>query len=620
MNFEFNSGRNFQFNPFGADGTNPTGNSSPYYTIANQYIPRDWQGLLRWTDYILAQSPLITETLRKYATYPLTEFLFDTENDQTRKIYKDLFTRVRMKAISADAGMSYFSKGNAFISVNYRITRFLECPQCSASQKITAAKFKLKKKQFFSECVSCAYVGQMKRTEYRSKSTSAVNLILWNPAHISVHANAITGISDYYYTIPKRVRDSIMMGDPIYLEDTPWEIIEAALNGRDFKFKRDQIFHLKNLSISQHIEGVGTPPLISLYHLVFYEAMLRKANEAVASEYLMPLRIISPAPQSANSDPIANASMRNFVSNMERMVQRHRRDGNYIGFAPVPISYQAVSGEGRNLLVRPEIEQAQQTILLGMGVSQELLSGTTNWTSSTVGLRMLTNMLSNYVGQLEEFYEWFVDKVSVFLKLRPVKVTLAPFKLTDDSENKAIYASLYQAGKISDTTMMEILGIDFEEEQERIVEDQVARAVLDVNMKADIDLAVFAASKEVHKTMQDNKHYTDSLQEAQGIVAELVNVDSGTKRQAMAQLQATDYAKYLMVSKLLEEEERHQTAALKQQADQQAMAAGGTAGEQAQEEEGAVQPEASPAPPTAAPAQASGEDPRVGQPPVPKPM
>ena len=573
MNFEYNSQLAYGMRGrFPGTGPAPAGASSPFYTISNQYIPRDLKSLLKWVDYILGQSPLVSETLRKYSTYPITEFVHDTDNVSTRKAFEATYKALSMKQTLGDIGMNFFSKGNAIVSLHYKIDRHLKCQSCGASHSIRAISYKFTKETFQGTCPSCHHTGVFTRNDLYKKSPEGMRLVLWNMMQISVHHNPITGRSDYYYQIPKRVCDAIRMGDKMFMEDTPWEIIQCALRNKELLLDRNKVYHLRNVSLNQAIEGLGTPPLISLYHLVFYEATLRKANEAIATEYLMPLRIVSPAPQTGQSDPIVNASMKTFVSNMTRLAEAHRRDGNAIAFSPIPVSYQPISGEGRTLLVNQEIANAQQTMLLGLGVSQELLSGTSNWTSSTVGLRMLNNMLLNYTSQLEDFFEWLNQKISAYLSVDSVKTSLVPFKLTDDSENKQFMMSLYQAGKVSDSSMMELLGVNISEERERIIDDAAERAAMEVRMQAKVEMARFAASKEAAESMrtQDGGDYQATLEDAQRIAEQLVNAPEDQRRMLMNQLQSQEYPKYLMVSKLLEQMKLDQTKQLKEQAQAQA--------------------------------------------------
>jgi hypothetical protein len=172
------------------------------------------------------------------------------------------------------------------------------------------------------------------------------------------------------------------------------------------------------------------------------------------------MRVVFPQPQTANSDPVVAMSLRNFVDNMELAIKKHKRDKGYFLIAPGPVGYQPVGGEGKNLLVSAEIQQAEDQILLALGVSRELLSGTTNWTSSTVGLRMLTNTMLSYTTQIEKLMDWIIKKVTTYLNITYAKVTLAPFRLADDDVLKANLIQMAHkpgGGGVSKSTLFEML-------------------------------------------------------------------------------------------------------------------------------------------------------------------
>lgn len=337
------------------------------------------------------------------------------------------------------------------------------------------------------------------------------------------------------------------------VDSIPWPFIEAVRYNQDFKFDKGSIFHLKNVSSGGTVEGIAIPPLLSLFSLVFYQATLRKANEAIATEYLNPMRVVFPQAQTSNSDPVVAMSMRNFRVNMEDALRRHKQDKNHIVIAPVPVGYQALGGDGKNLLVAQEIQQAEQSILLSLGVSQELLSGTTNWTSSSVGLRMMENLLTSYIGRLQELIDWIIETVAAYLTMEVVDVTLSPFKLLDDENFKQIVMQLALNNKASEQSLFEELGMDWHDEQEKIKEAAVVRAKMQVETQYEVEEAQFVAAKATGEQMSENEEYQNLLTKAQTLAEQLYNTDEGTRRGVMNDLKVNDYTMWLMVSKLVDE-------------------------------------------------------------------
>ena len=541
----------------GAFGAGQT--PSPWFTIANQFLPRNLHDVIRWARYIALQSPVTSEVLRKFATYPITEFVVDSKDESVRDKYKEIFESFKLREMLHDIGFDFYTIGNVFLSVYFPIHRTLTCPRCKTEYNSRTAGFlEFKNYQFMGKCPNqpvCDYHGAFVRKDTKSLNIKDMNLIKWDPRNIAVNYNPITGQSKYYYRIPNDIKRKIQMGDKLFAGTIPWGFIEAIKNNQDFEFDDNNIFHLRNISSGGSVEGISVPPLISLFSLVFYQATLRKANESIASEFLTPMRIVFPQPQTANSDPAVSISMKNFASNMELAITKHKRDKNYFLIAPVPVGYQSVSGEGRNLLVAQEIDQAEQSILLSLGVSKELLSGQTNWTSSTVGLRMMENTMKSYVTQMERLVTWIMAKSCSYLNVAICKVTFEPFKLMDDEFLKQNLVSLLQTGDVSITTFLESLGLNYDDELKKRMDDLVAKATNEVELKFEVERAQFMAAKGVGDKIDDSTDYQKILAESQQIAEQLSQASPQDTMAMMNRLKATNYPLFVMTEKLMEEME-----------------------------------------------------------------
>jgi hypothetical protein len=545
----------------------PAGNAShaqtrnPFFSVANQFLPRNLHDVIRWVRFITVQSPVTTEVIRKLSTYPITNFIYDSKDPAIKDKYEQIVKSFRLKSTLHDIGFQYFTIGNVFISIYYPISRFYGCPNCNAQFGAQQANFlKFRNYAMNGTCPSCGQDGQFNRRDEKSQSIKDMNLIIWDPLNISVNHNPITGKSKYYYQIPNDIKKKVQMGDRLTVDTIPWEFIEAIKEQKDFEFTDDFIFHMRNVDMGMAIDGISIPPLISHFSLVFYQTTLRRANESIATDFMAPMRVIFPQPQTANSDPVVSISMRNFTSKMEEALIKHKHDNNHVLIAPVPIGYQAISGEGKALLVNQEIAQAEESLLLSMGVSRELLSGTTNWTSSTVGLRMLKNTLDSYMGQIEEILDWITSKVSSYLNLVNSQIRLTPFQLTDDDTLKNMLAVLAQNGNVSLTTVYEAMGRSYEDELERMNQDAKRKARHDVRTKFEVEQSQYLEGLEINKLNENDDSYMETLQQCQQMAGQLLASDPLTIREVLNQLQIMDYAKFLLVSRLLQEGSTSQMA------------------------------------------------------------
>jgi hypothetical protein len=540
--------------------------SSPWFSVSNQFLPRNLHDVIRWAKYITVQSPVTTEVIRKYATYPITDFVIKTKSEATKNKYESIFKSFKLKSALHNIGFEYYTVGNVFVSIYFPIHRTLFCPHCNGNVTAKNAEFtQFKNYNFVGDCPFCDSKGvTFTRRDTKSMNIDDMNLIQWDPININVNFNPITGEYEYYYKIPNDVKRRIREGDKLFVNSVPWGFIEAVKNNQDFKFDPNNIFHLKNLSAGQQINGVAVPPLVSLFYLVFYQATLRKANESIATDFMSPLRVIFPQAQTGNSDPVSSISLRNFVERMQANLVKHKQDNNHVVVAPTPIGYQAISGEGKNLLVATEIQQAEDSILLALGVSRELLAGTTNWTSSTTGLRLLENTMLCYTGQITELISWIMSRVSKYLGIETCEVDLTPFKLTDDPNLQQMLLQTVQTNNGSLSSLYESFGMKFGTELDNMREDAVARAVNEVKTKLEVDQSTYLAAKETGDSFDRNNDYKVALAKAQQIAEQLYTADDGTKRAILNRLKLEDYAMYMLVGKLLEEYAEEQASQVQQ--------------------------------------------------------
>lgn len=532
---------------------------NPFFTVANQFVPRNFHDVIKWSRYITTQAPTTTEVIRKLSSYPITDFVIDTKQEKTRASYRKIIDSIRLKYKLTDIGFDYYTLGNVITSIYFPVDRYVECPHCKSSYEaknaLTKGFVKFKRYEFVGECPRCAMKGSFTRIDKKSMDISRINLVKWKPENIAINHNPITDEADYYYTIPGDVKRKIMTGDPLFISSVPWPFVEAVKSNTDFLFDRSNVYHLKTISMGGMIDGMGVPPLISQYGLVFYQAMLRKANEAVASEHMTPLRVMFPQQSSGQGDPVAMMSMRNFADQMKQNIRHFKKDPNHVIIAPVPVGYQNLGGQGKSLLVSQELQFAEETMLMSMGVSRELLSGTTNWTSSTVGLRLLENTMNNYVGQIEDFIAWVMEKISQYLGLEIVPISLVPFKLTDNENLKQLMLEMWKAQLISTSTFLEASGIEYSEELEKMRKDAVAKVESDVQVEHELKIAKFMKSKDVNSENQDDNGFQQNQQQAYQIANKILNqmTDPVEQRAALTQLQQSDPTLYNSVLEIIQQ-------------------------------------------------------------------
>jgi len=172
------------------------------------------------------------------------------------------------------------------------------------------------------------------------------------------------------------------------------------------------------------------------------------------------MRSVFPSSQ-GNLDPFTQLNLGQWRANVEEQILKWRRDPNHLGVFPVPIGYQSLGGDAKMLMLTPELQYLEESIINSLGVPVEFIKGGSTWTSSSVSLRIVENHFLTYRESITEFLNYFVvPKVKYFLGYPDVHIRLKKFKMSDDIQAKELLLQLSAQGKIPDSYVLEEFGID----------------------------------------------------------------------------------------------------------------------------------------------------------------
>jgi hypothetical protein len=443
---------------------------SPFFDVAHTYLPSTVKQMFRWCRYYYLTNPLISATVNKMAEYPITDILIDDENTGLKKKWEEFFEDViQLRPFLIEAGLFYMCYGNAIVSISHPFVKWLTCPFCKSKEQAHQAKFQFRETKFYLFCKKCGQSGDAMAYDQYLRSPKKLKLILWNPEDIEIGYNELTGEARYYYSVPQSLKNQITLGNREVVTTIPQVYIDSIHNDKSVVLSPDNVFHFKRPSIltGTRDRGWGVPMILSVLKDVFYLQLMKKAQEAILLERIIPLTVIFPQPGSGTSDPFTTVNLQQWKDQVSREIQRWRIDRNYIPIMPLPIGNQVIGGDGRALLMSQEVKIWSDQIVAGMGVPNEFVFGGLQWSGSNVSLRMLENQFMGYIQDLSRFVRIFlIPNVASYLGWPRVSARFKPFKMADDLQRKALYLQLNQAGKISDTTLLQDSDFNPEDEDE----------------------------------------------------------------------------------------------------------------------------------------------------------
>jgi len=443
---------------------------APYFDPIAMQTLMDPKILMHWGRYFYDWQPIMHAAINKMVSYPITDFVIDTDDKQLEKQYKEIFNAIDLRGILIRMGLDYFVLGNSYFSLSMPFKRFVKCPECGLLQTIEEANFSVKAKSYTMVCPHCKKTVTPEISDVNTKVFKDIHPILWDPLHIKVEFDPLFDTAEYYYSIPGTIARDLDMGNKHAWSIYPMQMIETAREKKSFKIYPSKILHLRRWSHSAtYNKGYGQPLIAPVLKYLFHLLVLLRAQDALAIDQILPWTIISPS-SNGSIDPAGETSLNQFTSNLESEYKQWKTNPLRKSIMPIPVNSQQIGAQGKMLMLTNEIQEITNQILAGMGVPQEFVFGGLQWSGANVSMRMLENQFINYRSMMQQVIDYVIKECSIHFGIASVKVYMQPFKMADDVAQKDLLLRLSDAGIISKHTVLKELmnHLDWDKEQEYI--------------------------------------------------------------------------------------------------------------------------------------------------------
>lgn len=423
---------------------------SPFLNLSDMQLPQSTMEIFHWCKYYYTFDPLISGAINALATFPVTEVHLEDEqhknkdkSDSTKLYEKVLFKNLNIYKLLVEIGIDYFLYGNCFI------------------------------------------MGEMSKGEKGEQEW--INMTRLDPSKMMIDYNPATGTKKFRWQVPQKIREIVKKKQPRAEYDKIPEMIKRAVRqNKSIVLNSESVYHFSRATDSMGDNSVwGVPAVANVLKLLMYRNVLRQAQEAIAREHIVPMRIYYlDRTQGVNPHADWNKTAQDLAAEIKKSV----RDPNHKVVSPVPVNVINVGGEGRGLLLTPEIDQIQTEILAGMNVPREFIFGGVSYSGSSISLRILENQFITYRLLLKDFLQNFV--IRRMAKARGewmsedddndlVTVKLSDLKMQDDVQQKQLIIQLNGAGKCSNDYMWKSLGIDSDKMKEAIEQEALEAIALE---------------------------------------------------------------------------------------------------------------------------------------------
>jgi hypothetical protein len=489
----------------------------PFSTMGTAATPDFWRTCLAYIEFLwTCSAPAYSSAIKSAIALNLTKLTYTNVEGEgelalTSKntIERDLTPILGGMRELFDLGCDLMAYGNAFRSLYFPFTRTLICPQCKSNFNLKYIlehpdtfnfKYDIRKIDVANDgrlpmmgvCTcgnpDCNYRGSFYVSDILLDTKSDISIVSWRPQDIYIEAGSFDRKKCIYHYRPNaEVKSSIEKGQTLTLLTYPMALLHAVAKQASFQFSDGELFHLRDSTLSGVLTyGWGIPRSLSHFQLIWQLACLYKINEAIAVDYSVPKRLITPAPRAGASDgvtadPAGTIDLLPYLHQVKQMWETN--DQAQVSFLPFPVQYQLLGGEAKNLVPSELLQMAEDMLLSVIDVPAELYRNTLAVDGAPLALTIFQNKWAWFRAECENFLYWLSNKLTPRLGWSPVKLGILPLKLDADIERATLNMQLALNETISWTSALDSFGHNYLEEQRRKVDESKAVMAMQKEME-----------------------------------------------------------------------------------------------------------------------------------------
>lgn len=556
---------------FGRSNSGDGGFADPFNDLATQQMPTTMKSALWWSEYIWLVNGTFRMAMKRVLSYFLTELEMSGEaSDTEKKKYKDVLENnlsvMSFLNLLLEDRLAY---GNGFASIIVPFRRFLICPKTGNlyplsviyNEKVFNFEF-TGNFEFVATCPTTGWRGPWIVEDKPREESQQLVLKRWSPHELEILHDPYTDQVAYLWRIPEYYKRLVREGNLYHLERASKQVLKAIKEDKLFRFRDNAIFHLKAPTLAGIRNlGWGIPTSLNNFRQIWYLQVLRRYNEAIALDYVIPFRLITPEPRNGSSsssgiamtDPMSAFNGNDMQSMFRQMVAKRRKDPASFQFLPFPVKYQMLAADANQLAPTELIEQGYDTLLNESGVPVDFYKGTLQLQAAPVALRLFESTHRQLVSETNACLKWLVDSLSRILSWENIECSLRRVTLADDIDKQMAALQLMMGQQLSGTSGLRALGYDWENEQELIGQEAIKQQQIQARIQEEAEQAGFAA-----EIARGNNPNNPAMQQAQG--GSDPNAQGGPAMAAQGGMPVTNYIQSMGPGATTTPEEMQQAA------------------------------------------------------------
>lgn len=505
----------------------------PFLLPSAESFPRDIKSTLDLCLFLYGMNRLYGAVVNRLVSYFITDVEFSgTENKEDQdRMRKMLIETLKICAKLQQAGIEWGIYGNAFVRCVEPFDRWLVDDRNGRYNVIALSAYPAGHVKYNWDSLTYTVpdlnsvrgksldgvkIGDLPTVDLQfvdrpAAAPDRISIVFLDPRFVSLDKAHHSDSIEYIYSIPPDM-ESRIKGNVLHeINNTPRSLLEAVKSNKDFKFHAGEIYHFKAptpMGLSD--SGWGCPEILLHYHSLYQIQVYRKADFAIAQDYLTPLRLFTPNFGNGIGDSVLTLLMSQWKSEMKSMIAARRKDATAIHATGLPVNYQEFGGNGKNFAPYDLLNANLEALFDGMGMPRELFRGTMSLEQSPGALRMfeksyewLYQSLNGMVDFIARTAQRFMDVREMTVRLkRPTTAYSAEFmqlRLQMAANREIPRADVYGDMGISDPAQAAVRAAMEDQEIQRRTNELAIKFEKEKTQGSMADIAMMAAEQAVQQ-------------------------------------------------------------------------------------------------------------------------
>lgn len=400
----------------------------PFILPSTDSFPSDIRSTLDLCLYLYRMNRLYGAVCNRVVSYFSTDIEFPEKGDKEaqNKLKKVLSETLQVFTHMQRAGVEWSIYGNAFIRCVEPFDRWLIDDRDGKYRAISLDTFPDRVVTYnwedmtytVPDLAAAAKLPKGKRKidslpkvklQFRDKPSGAADrfsIVFLDPRYIELDTPHHANTTEYIYTIPPDMDSRVKNNKLHEINHTPRGLLEAVSKNKDYRFRKGEVHHFKGLTpCGVSDAGWAVPEILLNYDSLYQLQVYRKADFAIAQDFLHPMRVFTPSFGDQIGDTVMTLLMSRWRGEMTKMIAQHRKDPTTIHALPFAADYNEYGGDGKQMVMHDVVEAYTDQLFDGLGFPRELFRGTLN-----------PEQLPNAIRMFERHYEWLYTEMNSLLQ------------------------------------------------------------------------------------------------------------------------------------------------------------------------------------------------------------